>query len=439
MQAANSILGAVLGGALGDAIGLFTEFLPRSRAIELYGPSPAFSLEDPLPESHLPSLVGISPDRHRSAFDPSGWTDDTDQSILILLSFLASGGTQLDARDFALRLKFWVTNGLRCLDRLPLGLGRTMGNVVRDEQFEEDPVGTAVRYWEATNRYVAANGAVMRTAIIGALIFQDANGKNGIDRAMDAAVQIATTTHPDPRCLVSCTIITGLMAAIMRNELNNLTDFNQIVQRGVDFVQNYKFDPSRPGAHISTPLNQDQLDELHKYLYAKSLEDMKLDDRQHIGYTYKCLGAGVWALRKALDTPQPGHSGLFEECITEITMQGGDGDTNATVAGSLLGAYLTDTALPEHWVQHLCHGTWLAEKTRCATALLGLGGTYNPVDDPDVLIDGGKGAFTPDELNKRFDELMCEVGKRVYSDSALPGFVTRPGAKNKEDKGCLIC
>lgn len=134
-----------MGGALGDAIGLFTEFLPRSRAIELYGPSPAFSLEDPLPEPHLPSLVGISPDRHRSAFDPSGWTDDTDQSILILLSFLASGGTQLDARDFALRLKFWVTNGLRCLDRLPLGLGRTMGNVVRDEQFEEDPVGTAVR------------------------------------------------------------------------------------------------------------------------------------------------------------------------------------------------------------------------------------------------------------------------------------------------------
>jgi hypothetical protein len=39
----------------------------------------------------------------------------------------------------------------------------------------------------------------MRTAIIGVLMFQDANGRNGVDRAMDAAVQIAATTHPDPR------------------------------------------------------------------------------------------------------------------------------------------------------------------------------------------------------------------------------------------------
>jgi ADP-ribosylglycohydrolase len=140
------MLGATLGGALGDAIGLFTEFLPRSRSIELYGPAPAFSLQNPLPEPRSPTLVGISPDHHRSTFAPSGWTDDTDQSILILLSFLANGGTRLDARDFALRLKFWVANGLRCLDRLPLGLGRTVGHVVRDGGFESDPIGTAVKF-----------------------------------------------------------------------------------------------------------------------------------------------------------------------------------------------------------------------------------------------------------------------------------------------------
>ena len=46
---------------------------------------------------------------------------------------------------------------------------------------------------------MAANGAVMRTAIIGAVLFQDAGGVNGIDNAMDAAVQVAATTHPDPR------------------------------------------------------------------------------------------------------------------------------------------------------------------------------------------------------------------------------------------------
>ncbi|CAE6441304.1 unnamed protein product [Rhizoctonia solani] len=431
----NKILGAALGGALGDAIGLFTEFLSRSHAIELYGPAPVFTLQSPLPTSHPPSLVGIKPDRHRSAFEPSGWTDDTDQSILILLSFLASNGAQLDPRDFALRLKFWVANGLRCLDRLPLGLGRTMGNVVRDNGFEKDPVGTAVKYWEGTNRYVAANGAVMRTAIIGALLYQDFNGVGGVERAMDAALQVAATTHPDPRCLVSCTIVTGLVAAIMRNEIHSLEDFDRVVQQGTDFIQNYKDHPSSPDAYIPEPLSQAQLDELRKHLYVKKLEELELDNRQQIGYTFKCLGAGTWALREALSAPESNNPGIFERCITEITMQAGDADTNATVAGSLLGAYLTDTELPEHWVRHLRHGVWLAEKTRCAGALLGLGGTYDPTSDPDVLIDGGKGAFTTDELNRRYDELMCEVGRRVNDGLPLPG----SHASGKAKDGCIVC
>ncbi|CAE7151326.1 unnamed protein product [Rhizoctonia solani] len=437
IMSVDKMLGATLGGALGDAIGLFTEFLSHSHAVQLYGPTPVFTLQSPLPIPHPPGLVGVKPDRHRSMFEPSGWTDDTDHSLLILLSFLASNGTRLDPRDFALRLKFWVVNGLRCLDRLPLGLGRTVGNVVRDNDFEKDPVGTAVKYWEGTNRYVAANGAVMRTAMIGALIFQDSNGISGLDRSMDAALQMAATTHPDPRCLVSCTIVTGLVAAIMRNEVHSLEDFNRIAQQGIDFVQNYKDHPSSPEAYIPEPLNQDQLDDLRKHLYAKKLEDLELDTRQYIGYTFKCLGAGTWALREALGTPESNRAGIFERCITEITMQAGDADTNATVAGSLLGAYLTDAGLPEHWVKHLRHSTWLAEKTRCAGALLGLGGTYDPASDPDVLIDGGKGAFTPDELNRRFDELMCEVGKRVNDGLPFPGSSKKKGQNEKD--GCVVC
>ncbi|KAF8705340.1 ADP-ribosylglycohydrolase, partial [Rhizoctonia solani] len=457
MSAQRRMTGTALGGALGDAIGLFTEFLSHSYAIELYGPTPSFSLQSPLPEPHSPSLVGIKPDRHRSMFEPSGWTDDTDHSILILLSFLASNGTCLDPHDFALRLKFWVANGLRCLDRLPLGLGRTVGNVVRDKDFEKDPVGTAVklsekrsqrqksdelvcRYWEGTNRYVAANGALMRTAIIGALLFQDSDGTNGVDRAMDAALQLAATTHPDPRCLVSCTIITGLVAAIMRNEIHSLHDFDRIVQQGTDFVQNYKDHPLKPGAYAPERLSGDQLSDLRKHIYAGSLEELELDSRQHIGYTFKCLGAGTWALRKVLSTPESNKSGIFEKCITEITMQGGDADTNATIAGSLLGAYLTDTGLPDHWVRHLRHGPWLAEKMQCAGSLLGFGGDYDPSSDPDVLIDGGKGAFTAEELNRRYDELMCEVGKRVNDGFSLPGShgSGSKGGKSEKD-GCVMC
>ncbi|QRV73781.1 ADP-ribosylglycohydrolase [Ceratobasidium sp. AG-Ba] len=418
MDSQDRLLGCVVGGAIGDAIGLYTEFFPRSHALELYGPSPSFSLVVPPPAGE----TGIYHDQHRSAFLLSGWTDDTDQSLLILLGFLASGAKEVDPFDFAKRLKFWVANGLRCLDRLPLGLGRTVGSVVRDKTFEYDPFGTSIRYWENTNRFVAANGAVMRTAIIGALLFQDVDGVNGVDRAMHASLLVGATTHPDPRqvqllfytCLASCTIVTALVAAMMRNELVTLSDFDAVVQRGIEYIQS----PPSTLPFPFVPLTESQIEEIRAHVYAEKLEDLQLDDRQKIGYTLKCLGAGIWALRQAMKAETKlGRDDLFEQCITEITMQGGDADTNATVAGSLLGTYLGLSCIPEKWKDNLRDVDWLIAKTRSLGYLLDPSGTY-PVydwkDDKDVLIDGGKGAFTKEELKKRYDELMCDVAKRVY-------------------------
>jgi ADP-ribosylglycohydrolase len=57
----------------------------------------------------------------------TGWTDDTDHALLIVLSYLHHG--YLDATDFAWRLQFCVEQRMRCLDRLPLGLGMTVGRV----------------------------------------------------------------------------------------------------------------------------------------------------------------------------------------------------------------------------------------------------------------------------------------------------------------------
>lgn len=33
-------------------------------------------------------------------------------------------------------------------------------------------------------------------------------------------------------------------------------------------------------------------------MFAKSLENLQLDEHGKIGYTYKCLGAGIWSLRR---------------------------------------------------------------------------------------------------------------------------------------------
>ncbi|KAG9097533.1 hypothetical protein FRC06_007460 [Ceratobasidium sp. 370] len=240
----------------------------------------------------------------------------------------------------------------------------------------------------------------------------------------------------------------------MRNELHTISEFNTLVERAIDFIQSPPPPSlSTPSTYTPVPLSEQQRLEVLEHVHYENLEQLKLDDRQSvfsvhrprsplildgvggraIGYTLKCLGAGTWALRKALETPEDERAGLFERCITDITMQGGDADTNATVAGSLLGVYLTHTCIPQKWTGHLLCADWLVQKARYAVSIVdpsqGLP-QYNWKEDKDVLIDGGRGAPTEEELRKRYDELMCEVGRRVHGGIELPGL----GRGKKKDK-----
>lgn len=203
------IRGCIVGGALGDAIGLFTEFLNREGAIGHYGTNPRFSLSPD--DDRNPEFVTMFMDRHRAMFEEGGFTDDTDQSLLILMSFLRSPHVPIDPDDFARRIKFWVQYGFRPLDRLPLGLGRTVGSVVRSAEYLDDPIAYSRVVWDKSGRNLAANGAVMRTAVIGTFTFP---GDDWLNQTIESAMSIASTTHADPRCLVSSAIISSLVAVV---------------------------------------------------------------------------------------------------------------------------------------------------------------------------------------------------------------------------------
>jgi ADP-ribosylglycohydrolase len=144
------IRGCILGGALGDAIGLFTEFFSSKISFKRYPPHPPSTLPHLVFTASSSDPLGthtMFPDAHRTLFGSGSWTDDTDHSLLILLSFLRSFATSnpgtLDQWDFATRLRNWVDSGLRALDRLPLDVGMTISGVVRSASYLDDPVGAA--------------------------------------------------------------------------------------------------------------------------------------------------------------------------------------------------------------------------------------------------------------------------------------------------------
>jgi ADP-ribosylglycohydrolase len=160
-------MGTIIGAALGDAIGLYTEFLSSIQCRQAY-PQAKFSLTGP-------DQTPFKEDGHRDKFQPADWTDDTDQSLLLIFSYLhncngiAEDGLPLDPQDVALRLHTWVTQGFHCLDSPPLGIGQTVGLVVLDPKYLDDPKAVALDVWLKSGRNAAPNGSLMRTHPIGVM------------------------------------------------------------------------------------------------------------------------------------------------------------------------------------------------------------------------------------------------------------------------------
>ena len=51
--------------------------------------------------------------------------------------------------------------------------------------------------------------------------------------------------------------------------------------------------------------------ELKKHMFASSIKDLQLDESRKIGYTYKTMGAGFWALRQK----------DFRKALTTVVME----------------------------------------------------------------------------------------------------------------------
>ncbi|CAE8735070.1 unnamed protein product [Polarella glacialis] len=144
------VKGLVWGAALGDAVGLCTEFMTKAGAAEKYA--------DPAKLSPASRVA----DKHRSRWGQGDWTDDTDQLVLVLDAVVAGNGV-LDQRLFAKSLKQWRQNGFPELgDTAGLGIGQTVSAVLEHPAYDVAPDVAADAEWRQYGCSMAANGAVMR-------------------------------------------------------------------------------------------------------------------------------------------------------------------------------------------------------------------------------------------------------------------------------------
>ncbi|KAH7072091.1 ADP-ribosylglycohydrolase-domain-containing protein [Paraphoma chrysanthemicola] len=437
----DKIYGCMVGSALGDTIGLYTEFMTKSESARRH-PDRTFQLVWPATE--------LYEDSHRTRFAPCAWTDDTDQALLIVLSYIhnythagisdpTKHANDTLPTDFAARLKIWLDQGLLALSRPPFGIGQLVGSVVKRKDYLEQPANNAIDAWVRSGRHVAPNGSLMRTHPIGII---------GIglseEKTWKLSVQVGWNTHVDPRCTVSCCILVALIRGLLRGDITNEKDVDACIERSYAWVKknpklmNPGDDETLSDADIEHHLERSVFEH---HVYAKTLEDLKLDDGKSIGYVYKCLGSAILLLRLAMRkgsmlSATGGPLALataFEELTVDLIMEGGDADTNGAAACALVGAYLGYANLPSHWTLGLAHKEWLMSKTyRLAVASGVIVDTLQPEDDEAA--EGPRGLMRKEEVDLRDKALVHDMIAKVKARQARE----RAEEEGKKKKKSLV-
>ena len=298
--------GLVFGQAVGDALGLGAEFMSKAEVASKYG------------KTGLHSYSQIIQDRHRRNWPIGSWTDDTDQMLCIMDSILEKQA--VDVYDIANRIHTWVKSGGK-------GIGQLTSMAVRSEFFLSDPHSAAKEAWMMTARRSASNGGVMRTSILGAWEYTTP------EKVKENAERVCRITHYDPRCVGSCVAVSIAVSLLLQGE----TDIQKILTTVIQNTSEYSPELIR----FLQKARDESIDSLNLD------EGYKPHEQNCIGYTFKAMSAGFWALI---------HASSFEQGILQIVNEGGDADTNAAVAGAMLGARYGFDCIPNRLTTELQNG-----------------------------------------------------------------------------------
>jgi ADP-ribosylglycohydrolase len=298
-QFLDKLKGTIYGQAVGDALGLGTEFMNDEDMAWKY-------------PNGITHYSDIFQDRHRKRWKIGDWTDDTDMMLCIANAVVNDKG--VDFNHIARNFKEWA-------EGVPMGIGENTYKVLNCADYTEKPFEVSKMVWEMSNKQSAANGGLMRTSIVG--LFPKA--------VEECAAKICQLTHYDSRCVGSCVIVSKLIHSLVYDE--SPIRYYQMIDIG------RKYD-ERIEEYIVLSINSDDI---------KALD---LQNWDSVGYTLKTLAAGLWTYW---------HSESFVEGLLAVVRSGGDADTNAAVACAILGAKFGFHAIPSEYVDGLIYREQLEE------------------------------------------------------------------------------
>lgn len=304
-QIQDSYRGALIGAAVGDALGATVDRLTRSEVKEKYG-------------VHR-EIVGGG----RLKLEPGEAGDDTGLALAVAESLAKNGN--FDLRDIALRMAEYEKS-----EGTGHGLGPITSAVLPNLKPKgKDIFSAAKKVYQQQGDDTDGSGCIARVAPVGML------RRVQFKELVTETIDVCRLTHVDQRCVDACIAFNFGVSYLTSGK-----DPSKLLFKTWRFLADNRESKEYKELYgeEALPAERDMVKAL------KAVNTISYDDLKANGQALETTQAAYWLTLNAID---------FEEGLVRAVNLGGDAATLGAVAGALLGARFGEQAIPERWLDSL--------------------------------------------------------------------------------------
>jgi ADP-ribosyl-[dinitrogen reductase] hydrolase len=302
----NSIRAALLGLAVGDALGVPVEFIGRE-------------------VRQADAVTGLR--GYGTHHQPPGtWSDDSSLTFCLAETLARPGGrtARPDLADFGRRAINWLDNSYWTATGELFDVGNATRAAIQNLRAGIAPTQAGPR-----SEFDNGNGALMR--ILPLVFHQTWQAENlDLNAAWTLTEEVASVTHGHPRSTLGCWLyllvarglVNGLAPAVAYEQMQTLA--NPWLQTG------------------SIPAVVE--DKHYQRVLTGKLSDLAADEIKSSGYVVHTLEAALWCLL---------NYATYAATVLAAVNLGDDTDTTGAVAGGLAGLAYGEASIPAEWLAGL--------------------------------------------------------------------------------------
>ena len=298
----NQYLGAIIGHAVGDAMGFPTEFSKREELLK----NPVIEMID-------------SPDVGQPA---GSWSDDTAMEIATIDSFI-----QKKCFDYKAIMDKWV-KWISKSEYTPTGVTFDIGRTCL-KAIKKYCNGTAPLQCGSTSINENGNGSLMRILPVALYAYL----KNLDDISIRKLTnEVSSLTHAHEVSRLGCYIYVQFIICLLKGYTK------EEAYKHIQYLDYSAYD-----MHSL---------KLYKRILDEQIEVQRLDQIKSTGYIVDTLESAMWIFMNAEH---------YKEAIIASTNIGGDTDTIGAIVGSMAGIYYGFDSIPSNWLEKLQRKDYLIE------------------------------------------------------------------------------